>query len=219
MNDIQRVRSESIGRCVQWFLDRIADILVASILHTKFTALQAAHANILDLAAQLAAGQGSTNLSYSDKGGDRETLRGMMAAISRMATAMAADFPGVDILFEFRRNLNDQDLLAKARAFATQAVAHEANFIAYGLDSTFIADLTAAADAFEASIDTTNSAVEGRVSLGAQLDDAISLASQLKRSVSTMVETQFTADIGAIAAWASASHVEALLHAATPATP
>jgi len=220
MNDVQRVRSESIGRCVQWFLDMVGSIIVPSVLHTKFTALQTAHNNILDIAGQLAAEQSTASQEYSGKGGDRETVRNLVAAISKMAFAMSGDFPDIDVLFKFRRNMNDQDLLATARAFATNAAAHAADFIAWGLPATFIADLTAAADEFEASINTTSSAVDGRVSLNAQLNAAISEASKIKRSIGTMVTTQFVANIGAIASWISASHVEALhITPATPPTP
>jgi len=218
MNDKQRVRAEAIGRSVEWLGNQ--GLTIGSVLASKYATLQAHHEAILLLAGQLAAGSGSKLEEFSQKRGDRETLREQCATIANIASAMADEFPGIDLQYRFRRNLNDQDLLALARGFATNAVAHSADFIAYGLAPTFIADLTAAADAFQASIGDASMAMDTTVGIRAQLDERISQAMQLKRSIGIMVETQFP-DTALLAAWASASRVESLAHTKkeTPPTP
>jgi hypothetical protein len=218
MNDQQRVDTESIGRSVTWLLGAGLDI--PSVLNTKALALQVTHNEILGAAASLEAAKGTSSEEFGGKGGDRELLRNKVFAIKTMAEAMTEDFPDIDLLFQVRRNLNDQDLLATARAFATNAAAHSADFIAWGMPAAFIAELTAAADAFQADIASAGDAFGDKVGLTAFLKQMISKSMQQKRTIGGMVKIQFASDVAALAAWNTASQVEARPHHTTPpATP
>lgn len=189
------------------------------MLHTKTLALQTTHNEILDVAGQLEAAKGTSSEEFGGKGGDREVLRTKVFAIKDLAEAMAEDVPDIDLLFQARRNLSDQDLLATARAFATNAAAHSATFVAWGMPTTFIADLTAAADAFQVDIADASDAFGGKVGLTALLKQKISKGMQQKRTIGGMVKIQYANDVAALAAWNTASQVEALHHTPTPPTP
>lgn len=86
-----------------------------------------------------------------------------MSDISRTAKSMEYAFDGISDKFPFQRNMPDANMLARARAFVIEAVAYNADFIAYGLPATFAADLTAAAVAFEWTFTATASAAAEHV--------------------------------------------------------
>jgi len=214
MNDQQRVKAEAIGRSVEWLSG--AGLLVPSTLNTKFLALQTTHMDILDVAGQVEGKKATSAEEFGGKGGDRETLRNQVSAIHKMAEAMSEDFPDLDLLFPFRRHMSDQDLLATARAYVTNAAGHESDFVDWGLPATFIADLTAAADAFQESIDSASGEFGDRVALNALLNSKISTGMRQKRTIGTMVEQQFSSDVVAITGWRTASRVEQLNGESTP---
>src|SRR5687767_11710828 len=98
---------------------------------------------------------------------------------------------GISDLFKMPRNRNDADLLAGARAFATEAVAYQADFIAYGLPATFIADLTAAADDFEQSISDTAGAGLERTEATADIEDWVTQGMRFRSILNPIVKIKY----------------------------
>jgi len=207
MQDTERRRLDALKRCVQFYLDNIADLAIG-VMKTKFQALIALVEVIDGHAAAAVANKSEGSGSTTQKGTVRENLREKCSAISQTAKGMEPDFTGISAIFRFTRNLNDADLLAKAQAFALSAIPYEANFIDYLLPATFLAELNAEIAAFETAIGAQTTNTDERVESNAALASGIGEAMQIKRSLRPLVRNFYNGNPGKIAAWESASHVE-----------
>lgn len=121
---------------------------------------------------------------------------------------MAYVINGLEELFRMPRNLNDQNLIAAGRAFAADAAAYVATFKEYGLPADFIAQLTAATDAFEASVSTTDTAEQSRIGSTASFAPHIKEGMIVVRRLDPIVKMKYGNDAAAMAAWTFAKHVE-----------
>jgi hypothetical protein len=106
------------------------------------------------------------------------------------------------------RNQSDQSMLATARAWGTDLPAVEATFIDFGMPATFVADLDAAADDFEASIAPAADAVDDRVEATAEIDASDHTGMVALRICDAIIKNIYANNPGKLAAWLSASHVE-----------
>lgn len=153
-------------------------------------------------------GFGEAAQQFEVKDTCRENLRDEMSAISRTAKSMEYAFDGIGDKFKFQRNMSDASMLAKARAFHSESLTYNADFIAYGLPATFRADLDAAADAFEASFSNTASATAEHVAATADEASKVRQGMIKVRILDGIVKNRYANDPGKLAAWISASHVE-----------
>lgn len=206
MNASDRRRFEMLVRVNQFGIDNAGDF--TGIATAKFAEIGAIVGDTELQGAAQQAGFGEAAMQFEVKDTAREDLRDEMSAISRTAKSMEYSFDGIGEQFRFQRNMPDATMLVKARAFATEAVAYQADFIAYGLPAAFIADLTAAADAFEASFGETASATAEHVAATAQTAATIRQGMIATRTLDGIVRNRYTNDPGKLAAWISASHVE-----------
>lgn len=101
-----------------------------------------------------------------------------------------------------------EDFLVEARAFHTESLVYDADFIAYGLPATFRADLSSLADAFEASFSNTASANAEHVAATADTSAKVREGMVIVRILDGIVKNKYANDPGKLAAWISASHVE-----------
>lgn len=79
--------------------------------------------------------------------------------------------------------------------------------------------VTAACDAFEASIGQQDSAVGSRIAKNAEINDNLIQMIALKTTISHMVPNFCSGNPGAIASWTSAAHVESPPKKKLPPTP
>lgn len=219
MNDKNRRRYEACKRCVQWAIDYAAGLPGAGAIVTKFAALAAKVNEIEALAGAQMTAIGESGQEFDQKGGSREDLIDPMTRVANAARAAEPDFPGIQARFRFRRNLNDADLLAKSRSFIEAENDFSSIIEEYGGGTSWVADLTAAADAFEAAINEASSAVGSRSATTAQINQAVAEAMQLKRTCGFLVPNYLGDDVGAMAAWQTAAHVENAPSTPTPPTP
>jgi hypothetical protein len=217
MNDSDRRRYEMLVRVKQFGIDNGADF--TGIATTKFAEVGSKVDETEAKSGAQQAGFGLAAQQFEVKDTAREDLRDEMSAIARTARSMEYSFPGISEQFRFQRNLSDETMLARARAFATAAVARQADFIAYGLPATFIADLTAAADAFEATFGSAASATAEQVAATAEAAAFIREGMIAKRILDGIVRNRYAGDPGKLAAWLSASHVEKAARSTPPVTP
>lgn len=204
----QTRRYEMFLKVRDFFAAHAADFPAASIAATIFAPL----IGIIDQLAQIAGEQISTRGTYSQtievKGDARDILFVMLQDISDLATTLAYEINGLEEKFRLPRNRRDQNLIAAGRAFAADAAAFEDEFIGYGLSPTFIADLTAATDAFEQSLIPANIAGQektGKTAAAAPLVDAGMI---IVRRLTPVVRKKYRNDAGNLAAWEFARHVE-----------
>ena len=216
MNDDSRHKWEAFVRMSEFGADNTADFPVGSPGKVQFTALANIISSVDTTAADQIGAVGDAAMRYEHKDNAREYLRSLMSAISLIARSMAYQYPGIDEQFRMPRNRNDADLLAGGRAFYANSVANEAAFITYGLDSSFRDELSDACDNFEISMTNVDAAVSDRVEAGAELGDWIVQGIRARRILDGIVRIKYATNVGKLAAWTTASHIE---RAATPATP
>jgi hypothetical protein len=186
-----------------------ADVFPASSLGGKMFARVTAAVGALD---EHAAARVSTDGSVRDgarvKLGGRETLRDALRAISSTAQALAIDTPGLGEKFRLRNMRTDQAILNAARAFAQDASAFAAAFVAHGLPSTFRKDLDASIRGFETAIRDDaagrNAQVAARDAFDTTMDDALTAI----RRLDAIVDNRLRGDRTAIAAWERARRVD-----------
>jgi len=217
MNDSGRRYYERLFRVKQFGIDNAADF--TGIATAQFALVATIVDEVEAESAAQQAGFGEASQQFEIKDTIREQLRDEMSVISRTSKSMEYAIDGISNKFRFQRNLNDADLLAKARAFIVEAGPYKSEFEAYGLAPDFIANLTALADAFEASFGATASATAEHVAATAETSSKLRQGNVAVRTLDGIVKNRYANDPGKLAAWLSASHVEKAPSTPTPPTP
>jgi hypothetical protein len=138
----------------------------------------------------------------------RDELERSMRAISRTARAMVKTIPGLEEKFRFSSELKDQDLIARARAFAADALPVKAEFIKRGLPADFLDDLNDDIEQFEEAIALRIQGTGMHISATAAIDDLIERGMEMVRELDPIMRNIFAQDAAKVAAWRSASRVE-----------
>lgn len=205
-SDYDRRRHEMQIRGGKFGVDNAADF--TGIATARFAELVTINGSVAGKMAAQESGYGESAQQFEVKDTCRENLRDEMSEVSRTSKAMEYAFDGIQDKFFFRRNLPDVQLLAKARAFIDEATPYTADFIAYGLPASFINDLTAAADAFEASFTAVVSATAEHIAARAEIAAELRQGMVVVRILDGIVLNRYANDPGKRAAWIAASHVE-----------
>jgi hypothetical protein len=208
MNDQDRRRFDAFVRIVQFGVESAADFPAGSIGRVQFDEVAAVAALLDEFAANKAASVGEVRFAFVGKGSARENLRDELSDIVETARTMVYQFPGIDAKFRMPRSRNDQQMLAAARAFKVEAAPLNADFIAYGLPATFLDELQDAIDAFEASLAPAGAAIDAQVAATAEIDSAIRRGMIARRILLGVVKNKYRNNVGKLAAWTSASHIE-----------
>jgi hypothetical protein len=208
MNGDNTRRYDMLKR-VRDFGARHGDLFPASSLGgTMFARVAAAVAALDEHAATRVSSDGTVRDGTRGKSEARETLREALRAISSTAQALAIDTPGLGEKFRLRNARTDQAILNAARAFARDAGAYEAAFVAHGLAPTFRKDLDAASRGFETAIredaDGRNAQVAARDAFEAAMEDALTAI----RRLDAIVVNRLRGDRSAIGAWERARYVD-----------
>lgn len=111
-------------RANQFGIDNAGDF--TGIATTKFTELDALVNDLESTSAAQQSGFGEAAQQFEVKDTARENLRDEMSDISRTAKSMEYAFDGIADKFRFQRNMSDATMLAKARAWQTEALPYEA---------------------------------------------------------------------------------------------
>lgn len=207
MNKKFRVRYDMFVRVIRFIEDNAADF-ATGVVAAQLAILIAVVDRLQTLTGDRAADYGDARFAFHDKGTARESLRQMLAVINETAHSMAYEFPGIDLKFRMPRNHGDTELLAKGRAFLIEATPEKDNFIAYNMERSFLVDLQALIDDFEASLGATGTAIDSHVEATAEIGAEISKGMVAVRTMSGAVVNKYRGSVGKLAAWLSASHVE-----------
>lgn len=217
MTDQERYRYEMFIRVRQFGLDNAADFPAASIGATQFDVISAVIDKLDELNAAQSEGFGSAGFAIAGKDTARENLREAMYEIVRTARSMVYEFPGITELFKMPRNLNDVNMLAAANAFMAEIPTYQANFVAYGLPFAFNTQLQNDIDAFEASLAPAGTAIDEHVAATAEIGAEIRKGMVARRILDGVVKNKYRTNVGKLAAWLSASHIERAPKSAAPA--
>ena len=174
---------------------------------------------IRDLAAQQISGFTSAAQSVGNKEDLLDDLTETLRNMNRAANAFEDEAPGSNLKFRMPRNRSQQNLLATARAFHTDAVPLEAKFIEYGLAPTFLADLQALITQIDSTGTAADSGGEQQAAATAGLIDAARRGMDNSRKLNAIVRIKYTNNPQKLAAWTVASHLDKAPQAKEPTAP
>lgn len=160
------------------------------------------------LAAQQISGGSSAAQSFGNKEEDLDELLVMLRNMNRAANAFEVEVPGSNLQFRMPRNRSEQNLLATARAFQTDAAPLEAKFIEYGLADDFLDQLFGKINDIEQGGAQADSGVGQRAASTAGLLDAARRGMANSRRMDAIVRIKYANNPQKLAAWTVASHLE-----------
>lgn len=219
MTKNDRVRLDMFIRVAQFINDNISDFPTGSVVAAQLGVLNDCIGTLQTLSGDQSAGMSDARFQHNNKATARENLREMLSDISETARSMVYQFPGIDIKFRMPRGNNDADLLARARAFQTDAAPLAADFAAYELDPNFITELAALIEDFEQSLAAPGAAIDSHVAATADIGEETRKGMVAVRTMEGAVKNKYRGNTGKLAAWLSASHIERTpARTATPPT-
>jgi hypothetical protein len=121
---------------------------------------------------------------------------------------MSVDNPSLIEIFRMPRGDNDQQLIAKARSFITEATPLLTQFVEYGLPNNFIDSLEEDIRNFEQAITEQGTSIDTKVGATAAIDDAIERGLKAVKRLTAVVKNKYADNPAKLASWTSASHVE-----------
>lgn len=219
MDSDERRRVEMFIRVRQFGVDNVADFPAGSIGATQFAAINTAIEEVEQFAGDQSASSGDARQLFVTKDTARENLREQMFEIVRTARSMVYQFDGIDAKFRMPRSQSDQNLLAAARGFYEDSNNYNSDFKDYGLSATFRADLQTAITAFEDSLDPTGTAIDDQVAATANIGEAIRRGMIARRILEGVAKNKYNSNVGKLAAWLSACHIEKAPVAKKPSNP
>jgi hypothetical protein len=173
MNDTVNKQLETYRRMQEFCSARATDFAPTSLATQLFTTLSSKRSELTNLTATQASGDGAARAGTDTRSEARDDLRARLKAYNRTAHAIAIDVPGLDNKFRVPRGDNDEELLAAARAAATDAPAYSSHFLAHEMPATSIDDLNASIERFEKAMNDQSSAVGDRVGSRAAIEKAL----------------------------------------------
>lgn len=219
MTDSERRRLEAFIRIRQFAADNAADFPAGSIGATEFAVIGAVVDEVGQSADQQATSAGDSRQTFATKSTARENLHEEMYDIVRTARSMQYQFDGIEDKFRIPANTSDQNMLATARAFHTNSAEYESDFHRYGLEETFRAELQASIDAFSDVLIPVGTALDEQTASTALIGDAIRRGMIARRILEGIVKNKYRNNVGKIAAWLSASHIDRSPRKPNPPTP
>ena len=210
MDARERVRYDMFVRVDEFGRTNAADFPAGGIAAAQFAVIAAVVAEIQRLIGDQTASRDTARFTFNSKATARENLREEMSDIGETARSMVYAIPGIDLKFRLARTRNDADLLAAARAFYQNSEEYQAQFVEFGLPATFRAELNAAVEAFEASLNPPGAAIDQQVEATADVGEAVRRGMQAVRTLEGVVKNKYRSNTGKLTAWLSASHIEKL---------
>lgn len=201
-------RKEARERSLVFFNDNLPVLGANATLTAQFAIIQTQLGVIETAMTEQAAKSGDASQAYQQKDTEREDLRAQMQPIARTARRMNGVIKGISEKYKMPYSRSDQVALNTANAWVADLPEVEAEFIDFAMPATFIADLAAAAAAFDATINPASDAVTDRVEATADIGESDRIGMQALRICDAIIRNIYAGDPGKLAAWLSASHVE-----------
>lgn len=208
MTDAEQRRYDMFIRVRRFGEDNAGDFPAGSVGRTQFDEIDAVIDLINQHSGDQTEGADESRFAFVGKDTARENLRAELYDISRTARSMNYQFPGFANQFRMPRSLSDQNLLAVGRAWFDETLANRVDFENYGLPATFRDELQAATDAFQTSLDAPGTSIDEQVAATAEIGAAVRRGMIAKRILDGVVKNKYRNNVGKLAAWLSASHVE-----------
>ncbi len=208
MDSRQRRENERNVRASNFLTENAADFAGNAIATAKITDLQQKVAKTETEFQNQLAGDGAIRQDYSIYKDAYDQMVDEMRGIRDFADSMANDIPGLEKKFRIPTVGGKTAVINAAYVFADDAEQYKQQFLDYGMDATFIADLRARADAAKQSAATAQTSTGTRVGATGTLEIEIRDANRIVESIDPIVRRVYRANPTMLAAWTFASHVE-----------
>jgi len=220
MSDRDRVDYESLKRCTQIPPAWASYIPLGTLFASGFTDLNVAVADLEAAAGVLDAAKGEASAQVDIKTINRGEVTDQLDSVVNAARAAEPAHHGYQARFRYDRDLSGIELLAVIDSFLTADAVEQGVLSDLGASATWHADLTSARTLWNDTINQSAAAKGSRVAAKADFDEKMRIAKQIKKTQGHQVPNYFGSSAAAIAAWATAAHVEKLpvIHR-TPPTP
>ncbi|MGB7202012.1 MAG: hypothetical protein WBD16_07055 [Pyrinomonadaceae bacterium] len=208
MEDSIKRKLNKFEREEAFMVDNATDFGGATPGAVTAAALSAAIAEIQSLAAQQVSGASTAAQAFGNQDDALDDLIALTKKMNLAARGFDDEIPGSRDQFRMPRNRSQQNLLAAARAFHSDATPIRAKFEEYGLAGTFLDDLQAAIDSVETAAQSADSNVGQRAAATGGLFAAARRGMSLSRRLNSIVRIRYADDPAKLAAWTVASHLE-----------
>jgi hypothetical protein len=206
MHDLERRRYNMLVRVRDYIVANLADFAGNAIITENLALLNTVIAELeLSLTKQ---SSGVTKLHTSNKASARSELRATLRSYNVTAQSIAVDNPSVMETFRMPRGDNDQQLLAKARSFATEAAKIKGQFIAFGMPETHFEKLDNDIAIFDTATTEQGKSLTNRVGATATIDSSIDNGLKSVKRMNAVVLNRYADNPAKLAEWTSASHIE-----------
>jgi len=199
MNAIEQRQYDMLGR-VRDFGNNHGQLFPASsVARQNFEAVAAA---IKELDAQAITHMAASLSARAErKTMARDALLARLHAISQTARVLAGGEPGLDQQFKVPSPATDHALLTAGRKFAQDAEPFSSQFIAHGMPATFLSDLKALVDGFEAALRDRGLGRDARRAARASTTAGLSSGLAAVRSLDVIVINHLRDDAAATNVW------------------
>jgi hypothetical protein len=208
VNDTVNSRIQTYRRMQEFYSSHSSDFAPASLGAQSGTKLSTQLSELLNLTATQATGDGAARQGTDLREDARGDLRARLKAFSRTAHAIAIEVPGLENKFRVPRGDNDEELIAAARAAATDAVEFKDHFIAHEMPATCVDDLNSSIAKFENTMDDQSGAVGDRVGSRVAINAKLEELMLTRRQLNPIMENKYADDPATLAEWMRASHIE-----------
>jgi hypothetical protein len=160
--------------------------------------------------------QGSAQAGFGDsaqagtgeRNAARVSVRKYRRMLSRTANVIARKKSGFNEHFPHPSGEADNELIAETRAVAAKAIENQADFTERGLTAEYLSSGAALVDAFEATLDATNTALSHRGAAVGGKKSAYREADEFFDELDIFIRNHYHDQPAKLAAWKIASHVE-----------
>ncbi len=142
------------------------------------------------------------------KNAARRALREDLDAIARSASSVAVEVPELRNRFRVRDARTDQELLAKARAFAEIVAPWRTKFVEHALPANFVEDLLADIETFEQAGERLVRATTRAVSATRSIDNAAEEGLVIVKRLDAIVRNRFKGLPAKLDEWKRAKKIE-----------
>jgi hypothetical protein len=218
MNDRIRRLYEMFSRVLNFMTANAADFQAIPFVAATVAELNTEAAKISALAADKTQFTAASKDSTIFRGDARDALRDAMDDIVDVWKSASTSNNDAQNKFRMPRG-SDQNIIAAAKAFATEAETNKQIFIERGMPDDFIVDLRAKSSAFETAVNAAESVRGVRVGTNAAFDEPTQKCQKLVSDLEPAVKRTYRSNPQKMAEWTVARHVERAAKAGKQTTP
>ncbi|CAN5391691.1 hypothetical protein BH10ACI1_BH10ACI1_32110 [soil metagenome] len=161
-----------------------------------------------DLREEQISRDGGARQQYDIAAEANAVLEEVMRDVADLAPTLEGEIEGIEEKFRMPRSGGKRGRIARARAFAADALPHEAIFIQRGMEANFIELLNTRADRLEQALAAAVSETAHRVGSTSTIIQTHQSSNKIITALDPIVRKRYRQNPAKLAAWKFASHVE-----------